>query len=406
MRTFIFLSAAALTPSLHADVTLLATISVPPEATDLSGLTDTIGGDVPHNRLGGFGSAIERLKDHEYLILPDRGPRDGGTAYRCRFHLATIAPDSADPAAGWTFTLTKTVMLRDEHGRPFIGSSGAYRPSGPSDGSSDMRLDPEGVRVASDGTIWIADEYGPNLLAFSPEGTLQRRYPVPARYHPAVRDGLEAGELPPLNTKGRQPNRGFEGLALTPSGSLLAFLQGPLLQDGALDEANERIGRFLRVLNIPTDPAAKPVEWIYPLRSPQFSTNELLAIDDHRFLAIERDNKAGDQAKSKRITLVDFTNASDASGVDELPSLKPPPDLAPGIVTTLIDLLDERFNLNTAALPIPAKIEGLTFGPDLPDGRRTLLVTTDNDFKPNEPSLIWIFAIDRADFAPSAAAKP
>ena len=372
----------------------IATIVVPAHATDLSGLTDLIAGDVPHSRLGGFGSAIEYTgKDHTYLILPDRGPRDGGTAYQCRFHLATIAPASDNPAR-WEFTLSRTVLLKDEQGRPFIGSSGAYRPSGNPDGRDDLRLDPEGVRIAPDGTIFISDEYGPHVLAFSPEGALLRRLPVPARYNPAVRDGLEEGELPPRNPKGRQPNRGFEGLALSPDGTtLLAFPQSPLIQDGGLDEANERIGRFIRVLHLPVSGHADPVEWVYPMKSAQFGTNELLHWSGQTYLAIERDNKEGDKAKAKRVIAADFSRATNVADRAELPSLKLPADIVPADVSTLIDLIDPAFGLNTPAAPMPAKVEGLAAGPKLPDGRRVLIVTTDNDFKPDEPSYLWIFAV-------------
>jgi hypothetical protein len=58
----------------------------------------------------------------------------------------------------------------------------------------------------------------------------------------------------------------------------------------------------------------------------------------------------------------------------------------------LCDLLDPRFHL--AGPKFPAKIEGLAFGPDLPDGRRLLLVTTDNDLKADVDSWIWAFAIE------------
>jgi hypothetical protein len=385
----------------RADISLLATITIPPEATDLSGLTDMIATDTPHNRLGGFGSAIDHIKGDEYILLPDRGPRDGGTAYRCRFHIATIKP-STPASKDWAFTLTKTVMLTDEQGRPFVGASGSYRPSGNPDGRDDTRLDPEGVRVGPDGTIYISDEYGPHVLAFSPEGKLLRRLAVPASYNPTVRGGLEEDELPPLSTKGRQPNRGFEGLAMAGGETLLAFLQGPLIQDHALDDANERTSRFIRVLHVPTSgkPFASPTEWVYPLKSAQFGTNELLTLSDRVFLAIERDSKEADKTKAKRITKVDFTSATNVAEKPDLPPLSLPADIKPGTVTTLIDLLDPRFGLNSASVPMPAKVEGLAFGPDLPDGRRTLLVTTDNDFKPLEPSLIWVFAVDSADLAP------
>jgi hypothetical protein len=39
----------------------------------------------------------------------------------------------------------------------------------------------------------------------------------------------------------------------------------------------------------------------------------------------------------------------------------------------------------------------MAFGPDLPDGRKLLLVTSDNDFQAKVPTWIYAFAIDPAD---------
>jgi hypothetical protein len=57
-----------------------------------------------------------------------------------------------------------------------------------------------------------------------------------------------------------------------------------------------------------------------------------------------------------------------------------------------LDLLDPKLGL--AGAGFPEKIEGLAFGPDLPDGRHVLIVTTDNDFSTTEPSWFWVFAVD------------
>jgi hypothetical protein len=42
----------------------------------------------------------------------------------------------------------------------------------------------------------------------------------------------------------------------------------------------------------------------------------------------------------------------------------------------------------------PEKIEGLAFGPDLPDGRRMLVVTNDNDFMAANANNFYVFAIE------------
>ena len=60
-------------------------------------------------------------------------------------------------------------------------------------------------------------------------------------------------------------------------------------------------------------------------------------------------------------------------------------------LSLLIDLLDPRWKL--AGEQMPEKIEGLCLGPQLPDGRQTLLLSSDNDFESKNASLIWVFAL-------------
>jgi hypothetical protein len=73
--------------------------------------------------------------------------------------------------------------------------------------------------------------------------------------------------------------------------------------------------------------------------------------------------------------------------------------------TLFIDLLDPDLNL---AATIPEKLEGLAWGPDLPDGRHVLYVISDNDLNPALATQIYSFAIDPAllDFAPQIIPAP
>jgi len=68
-----------------------------------------------------------------------------------------------------------------------------------------------------------------------------------------------------------------------------------------------------------------------------------------------------------------------------------PVGIVPVTKTLFLDLLNPKFGLK--GKDFPAKIEGLAFGPNLPDGRKLLIITTDNDFKPEEPSWIYAFAV-------------
>jgi hypothetical protein len=70
-----------------------------------------------------------------------------------------------------------------------------------------------------------------------------------------------------------------------------------------------------------------------------------------------------------------------------------PADITPVKKTLFIDLLDPTFNL---APTIPEKLEGLAWGPDLPDGRHLLYVISDNDLTPTLDTQLYAFAIPRS----------
>jgi hypothetical protein len=67
--------------------------------------------------------------------------------------------------------------------------------------------------------------------------------------------------------------------------------------------------------------------------------------------------------------------------------------------TLFIDLLDASYKVNatqTIKDVIAEKVEGLAWGPDLPDGRHVLYVLSDNDLFPGLPTQIYAIAIGPA----------
>ncbi len=382
---------ATLQPS-AAQVELIATGSVPADARDLSGLSGTVAG-VPHDRFGGWGSAVAWTgRGWEFVLLPDRGPYDGAAEYRTRFHVAALVVDL--DAKTVACELKRTVMLTDEGGTPLIGLGAAL--DGGADGGA-RRYDPEGARLAPDGLLYISEEYGPRIDVFGVDGARVRRIEVPAAFRVEHAGATPEGEMPPRNTRGRQPNRGFEGLALSPDGrTLWAIPQSPLIQDGALDGAGKRTGVNIRVLAVDAGGGASR-QFVYTLSTPKNGVSEVLAVDERRMLVLERDGDAGTEAERKRIYLADFGGATDVSALGALPSKELPAGTAAAVKRVFIDLLDPAFGL--AGSSMPEKIEGLAFGPELADGRRTLIVATDNDFKGDEPSWVWVFAFEAGALA-------
>ena len=143
------------------------------------------------------------------------------------------------------------------------------------------------------------------------------------------------------------------------------------------------------------------VRFLYQLDNKSNGVNEILAVNDHEFLVIERDGNAGSAAAFKKIFHIDIAAASDIRAVAALPQTGTPDGVTPVSKSPFLDLLDPTFRL--AGAPFPEKIEGLAFGPDLTDGRHLLIVTNDNDFVPTQANRFFAFAIDRSDlpqFAP------
>lgn len=384
---------SAVSPATGADqrvpeVRYLGGVAVSGEAVDTSGITDTLEDGSPQNRLGGFGSGVAWTgHGDDYVVVPDRGPGDGAASYRCRYHSVRIA---VDPAAtgGVRIQWTGTRMLSGPGGSALVGLSSRFA----SGAGEPVRFDPEAIRILPSSELLIADEYGPRVWRFGPNGDYLGKLAVPGRYGIAVPASKPKEEFPPHNVSGRQPNRGMEGLALSPDGKTAhALMQGPLLQDGAVDGENERIGRNVRWIQFDVATGTPLREMVYVLDKPALGLNEVEALSETRFLVIERDGKAGTEAKVKRIQLVDITDASDVSRIDRLPATGLPDGVVPVHKTTLIDLLDPRWGL--AGEAFPEKTEGLALGRTLADGSRLLVVTSDNDFRPEVASRIDLFTL-------------
>lgn len=130
-------------------------------------------------------------------------------------------------------------------------------------------------------------------------------------------------------------------------------------------------------------------EFAYPLTNlgsaskPKYTTvSDIVAINGHEFLVDERDGKGlgdGSVAVFKRLYRVDLAGAPQVGGVEGAEALA-----ARALPKTqVVDLVQVFQAAGIAATDIPAKIEGLAFGPDLTvDGAalHTLYISCDNDF--------------------------
>ena len=395
--TVIFLSVFGGAPQLKAEdaigvgqwtedaaVRLLAITRLSGEARDLSGLTQDLEDGTPHNRLGGFGSALTYSgRGNQFIALADRGPKDGATSYWTRLHTFDIRLHSG-PQWKLDVAIRSTTLFTTQgpaHARqPLVGLSGDL----------DFRHDPEGI-IADDAGFLVAEEYGPTLRRFDFSGRETKQIAIPEKFRIANPAADPDDELPPRNVSGRQPNKGFEGLTRDARRKeVYTILQAPLLQDNALDTNRTKVGRIVRILVLSHD-MRQQRELAYVMDSPKNGVSEILALGQMRFLIIERDGKSGEDAKFKKIYFVDASAADDVSNLRSLPCCELPSGVKPVRKSEFIDLIKTSRAFDGSAAP--EKPEGLTLGPDLPNGEKLLLVASDNDFEASQSSWIWAYAV-------------
>ncbi|MDB5385072.1 MAG: hypothetical protein JWM11_718 [Planctomycetaceae bacterium] len=281
-----------------------------------------------------------------------------------------------------------THLLKTETGEQLVGSSKAFDLLHP---DKSLRFDCEGLRAGRNGQIFISDEYGPMLYEFSSDGIRQRSLPLPAKLRIAKPNADPMQELI-SNRTGRIPNGGTEGLAISPDGStLFGIMQNSLIQDHGEN------GHVLRLIAAPIAESARR-EYAYRLESHGLGVSEILAINDHEFLCIERDGASGTMAAMKKIMRARITwggkTATDISEVQSLPKKDLPSTIQPVKKSEFLNLLNPAFGL--AGASFPKKIEGLTFGPRI--GKQiSLIVCSDNDFVAAQPSRFFWFACDESD---------
>jgi len=372
--------------------------------------------------LGGFGSAIAYSgHDKVFLAVSDRGPFDGRTdvPYADRVHFLHI-----DVTVGAAFPNIQTTLLdmrflKNEAAQKLVGSSSAFVQG---DDLATLRFDPEGLRVSHEGTFFTADEYGPYLFEFDRQGHLLRRVPVPARFLIANPSGDvdESGNslelYPEYNTSGRQANRGMEGLAITPDGRVLVgIMQNALIQDHGLNSETPpgRVGVNNRIFTYDLV-TGESHEYVYSVDAINQGkgVNELVAINGHELLVLERDNRskvptppnAPQTPNLKRVYRIDLAQPglTDVSAVDSLPETAAELaalSIVPVTKMLFLDLLSPDYVVDdtmTIKDVIAEKVEGLTWGPSLPDGRVLFFVLTDNDLYTGLPTQIYAFAVDAA----------
>jgi hypothetical protein len=348
-----------------ADVEFLGEVIVPTGAT--------FGG----TEIGGLSSiSYDAGRGVYYALSDDQGNRPTGDPVR----YYTIAIDLADGTLDdGDVSFVDVTELFDNDDSPFA-------PGG---------LDPEGFTLGREGFFFMSSEgnifanpiIDPFIRRYNHDGIVTANLPIPDKYMP---NGVDWGV---------RFNLAFESLNPTPNGrQLVTAGEGALFQDGPASSFTN--GSLARILIYDLRKRIPLNEYVYevgPWAEPSaiFGVNgivEVLPIDDAgTMLIMERSFSVGGvlghgTGNVVVIKEVSTQGATDVLAIDALYDGGSPIAFTP---------VSQRqiFAFDDLGVPID-NIEGMTFGPPLPDGRQTLVIVSDNNFAASQFTQFIVLALE------------
>ena len=308
--------------------------------------------------VGGLsGIDYDRASNTWYLISDDRSDNNPARYYTARLDYSQT---------GFTAVQVQTaVSLKQANGSTF-----------PNRTTGGLVVDPESLRVDPlNNSLWWTSE-GDRSLGLDPfvaqmgrDGKLLATLPLPSLF-----------KMNPTQDKGSRNNGTFEGLSFAPDGqSLWAAMEAPVYEDGPLptpttpavtrftryDRSGNVLGQYVYALDaIPAAPATG--------KNADNGVPEILAINGHQLLVLERAGVQGADNNYKnyvRLYEVDTDGASNINGVATLVGASYTP-------------LKKRLvqDMNSLGLAKVDNLEGMAWGPLLANGRRSLVLVSDNNF--------------------------
>ncbi|MDH7446713.1 esterase-like activity of phytase family protein [Aquimarina sp. 2201CG14-23] len=255
---------------------------------------------------------------------------------------------------------------------------------------SENQVDPEAIRFdTSTGNLIytsegaIANGINPALLEITTDGNQLQSFTLP--------NHLAANTVDDLS--GPRHNGALEALSISfDTNAYWIGMELPLIEDGPEPTITETESP-VRVTRIDKSTKQAERQFAYELdpvdRAPALGTTftinglvEILEYDENKFLAIERSFSSGylDGGNTVKIYKVDATNATNTLTTTVLSA----GTYTKATKTLLFEFEDIRNQLTNG---IVDNIEGITFGPTLIDGSKSLVVVSDNNFNAFLPQL-------------------
>lgn len=152
-------------------------------------------------------------------------------------------------------------------------------------------IDAEGIVVDKNGNFWICEEGGPTIWKLNYNGVVVKRFTPYSSQSGAQPQDVAIDTV----FRTRKNNRGFEGIAITPSGKIYAIIQSPLLNPTKSVGENTSVHRILEI-----DPVTSATRMLVYLndgvigssgsnqiRLRDWKIGDMAAINDSTFLVLE-----------------------------------------------------------------------------------------------------------------------
>ena len=361
----------------------LKKITATPSAKNISAVNFLGQYSIPYNlqykstTVGGLSSIdYDAKNDVYYMVSDDRSDTNPARFYEAKIFVTSKGIDSI------YFIDVKNLLQPDNTVYPSKKQDPLHTPD-----PEAMRYDPLTKKLvwSSEGERFMKGKdtvlVNPSINAILTNGEFDYNYELPSNL------------IMQVTENGPRQNGVLEGMSFADNyKTLFVNVEEPLYEDGLRADVTDN-NAFIRLFKFDVTSKKNMAQYGYkldPVAYPAtpasgFKVNgvpDILNIGKDKFIVIERSFSTGRLACTIKVFITDIAAATD---IKEVASLKNNNNFVPATKKLLLNMDDLAIYIDN--------IEGITFGPLLPNGHKTLLFIADNNFAALEKAQVLLFEI-------------